>query len=63
MIDKDLNIKIAGFSSAKSKKELIDENFYSRYDKHFRAPELNIKGTFDSEKIDVFALAIVIFTL
>lgn len=63
MLDKDLNIKIANFSSAKLNEVNGIRQFYASSDMLFLPPELSKKEfPFDGEKVDVFALAIVLFT-
>ncbi len=59
LLDKDLNIKIAGFSKAKLKKQFFRKNCDSDF---YLAPEFTkLEFNFDGEKLDVFALAIVLF--
>ena len=58
MLDIDLNIKIADFSSSQSNDQRISGNYGSEF---HRAPEICNKIAFEGEKADVFALAIVLF--
>ncbi len=63
MIDKHLTIKIAGFSKIKSNKIRTREIFNKDW---YLAPELRLRDSDyadieDGEKVDVFALGIVLF--